>query len=138
MCIRDSSKVDIFVEEYEASNGIEVFISAEDPINDLIIGFLRLRIPSEKAHRPEIDSRTAIIRELHVYGPQVPIGEKPIFEWQHQGWGRKLLMKAEEIAINKYDIRKMLILSGVGAREYYRRFGYFRPPDSPYMTKYLN
>ena len=131
------SKIDIFVERYEASEGIEIFISAEDPINDLIIGFLRLRIPSEKAHRAEIDSRTAIIRELHVYGPQVPVGERPIFEWQHQGWGSKLLMKAEEIATTEFDVHKILILSGIGVREYYRKFGYIRPPNSPYMVKYF-
>lgn len=120
---------------YEASRGIEEFLAVEDVKNDIIIGFLRLRIPSEKAHRPEIDGRTAIIRELHIYGPQVPVGEKPLFEWQHQGWGSRLLREAERIAREEYDVKKMLVLSGIGVREYYRRHGYYRPSWSPYMHK---
>ncbi len=124
---------------YEASMGIEEFLAVEDTCNDIIIGFLRLRIPSEKAHRPEIDSKTAIVRELHIYGPMVPIGEKPhpLFEWQHRGWGRKLLREAERIASEEYGCRKILVLSGIGARQYYRRLGYYRPPTSPYMHKIL-
>ncbi len=121
---------------YEAGGGIEEFLAVEDTRNDIIIGFLRMRIPSEKAHRPEIDSRTAIIRELHVYGPELPVGEHG-FSWQHRGWGSKLLREAERIAVEEYDIRKMLVLSGVGVREYYRKHGYYRPPNSPYMHKIL-
>ena len=123
---------------YEASNGVEEFLAVEDTSQNIIIGFLRLRIPSEKAHRPEIDPWTAVIRELHIYGPQVPVGEKPLFEWQHQGWGSRLLREAERIAREEYGKKKMLILSGIGVREYYRKHGYHRPPNSPYMTKYLN
>ena len=60
--------------------------------NDIIIGFLRLRKPSEYAHRREITSNTLIIRELHVYGFEVPINKKPDFyQFQHRGLGRKLL-----------------------------------------------
>ncbi len=125
-------------ETYEASGGIEEFLCYEDPIRNLLIGFIRLRIPSEKAHRWEIDSRTAIIRELHVYGLQVPIGEKWNLSWQHKGYGRKLLQEAERIAAEEYDIRKMLIISGIGVREYYRKLGYKRHPGSTYMYKYLD
>lgn len=132
------AEVELLVTEYEASNGVEVFISAEDIANDVLIGLLRLRIPSDKAFRPEIDSKTAIVRELHVYGPQLPVGEKPSpHDTQHVGVGAKLLRKAEELALSKYDRHKILILSGVGVREYYRRLGYFRRPNSPYMEKLL-
>ena len=124
---------------YEASHGIEEFLAVEDTVNNILIGFLRLRIPSEKAHRPEIDNRTAIIRELHVYGPMVQLGKKPhpLFEWQHRGWGRKLMAEAERIALGEYDCRKILVLSGIGVREYYRKLGYYRPSGSPYMRKDL-
>ncbi len=132
------AKVDLLVSEYTASGGIEVFISAEDLANDMLLGLVRLRIPSEKAFMPEIDGKTAIIRELHVYGPQLPVGEKPTdHDIQHLGIGAKLLARAEELALNKFGRTKMLILSGVGAREYYRKFGYTRDPDSPYMKKLL-
>jgi len=133
----DPKNLRITRETYEASSGVEIFLAVEDPINDVIAGILRLRYPSEKAHRPEIDGKTMIIRELHIYGPEVPIGAKPLFEWQHQGWGSKLLREAERIAVEEFDARRMLILSGIGVREYYRKHGYFRPQNSPYMTKYL-
>ena len=130
-------KIVITKEYYEASGGIEVFIAAEDPVNDILVGLLRLRIPSEKAHRPEVDARTAIVRELHVYGPQVPVGHSDPLGWQHRGWGRRLLETAEEVARYEFSAKKILVLSGVGVREYYRKLGYHRPPDSPYMTKFL-
>ena len=132
------TNVEVLVTEYEASGGVEVFISAEDIQNDVLVGLLRLRIPSEKAFRPEIDSKTAIIRELHVYGPQLPVGEEPRdIDTQHLGVGAKLLKKAEEVAYSKYDKRKILILSGIGVREYYRKLGYWREKNSPYMMKLL-
>lgn len=124
---------------YEASQGIEVFLSVEDTVNDILIGFLRLRIPSGLAHRPEIDHNTAIIRELHIYGPMVPLGKRPnpLFEWQHRGWGSKLIAEAERIALEEYNCKKILVLSGIGVREYYRKLGYYRPQNSPYMHKDL-
>ena len=52
---------------YDASEGSEVFLSYNDS-DDLTYGFLRLRKPSQKAHRKEITHDTAIVRELHVFG----------------------------------------------------------------------
>jgi elongator complex protein 3 len=124
-------------ETYQASRGEEIFLAAEDPENNVLVGLLRMRIPSQNAHRWEIDGRTAIIRELHVYGPEVPIGGYDEEAWQHKGWGSMLLKEAERIALEEYDRTKMLVLSGVGAREYYRKHGYTRPKNSPYMTKIL-
>ncbi len=123
--------------DYEASLGHEVFLSVEERRRDLIIGFLRLRIPSPAAHRWEVNERTAIIRELHVYGPQVPVGQESDFWWQHKGYGRKLLKWAEEIAVNEFDCNKILIISGIGVREYYRRLGYRKHKNSFYMVKYF-
>jgi len=135
----DIDNIKFLVTKYEASEGIELFLSYEDVKNDILIGFLRLRIPSEKAHRPEINKMpTAIVRELHVYGPQLPIGvsAKRISEWQHRGYGRKLLSNAERIAVEEYDAKKIVVISGIGVREYYFRFGYKR--DGPYVSKLLS
>lgn len=131
-------RIEIVKEVYEASKGFEVFLSAEDPENNVLVGLLRLRIPSPYAHRPEVDSKTAIVRELHIYGPQVPVGVHDDYSWQHKGWGSRLLRIAEDIARYEFSCTKILVLSGVGAREYYRRHGYERPPECPYMVKYLN
>ncbi len=123
--------------DYEASEGTEVFLSAEDVENDVLIGVLRLRIPSEKAHRWEVDESTAMIREIHVYGIQVPIGEKPGKEAQHRGFGKALLMEAERIASEDFDKKKVLVISGVGARQYFRKRGYKKLNGSPYMIKII-
>ncbi|AEH25069.1 tRNA uridine(34) 5-carboxymethylaminomethyl modification radical SAM/GNAT enzyme Elp3 [Pyrococcus yayanosii] len=133
----DPDHIELLREDYEASEGQEIFLSFEDTKNDILIGFLRLRIPSEKAHRREINCcPSAIVRELHIYGPLVPIGEKPKYEWQHRGYGRELLAEAERTAREEFDVKKMLVISGVGVREYYRKFGYRK--DGPYVSKRLD
>ena len=125
----------LFREDYEAASGKEIFLSFEDENEEILAGFLRLRFPSPKAHRKEVSSRTAIVRELHVYGNMLKIGLKGENVGQHTGFGEKLLIKAEEIGIeNKKD--KILITSGIGARNYYRKFDYER--EGPYMAKKLN
>ena len=127
--------VRFIIRKYEASQGEELFLSYEDIKNDVIIGFLRLRKPSEYAHRPEIDENTMIVRELHVYGSLVPIGMRRSNGWQHRGFGAKLLQMAEKIAVEDYDAQKIIIISGIGVREYYRKFGYRL--EGPYMSKKL-
>jgi elongator complex protein 3 len=125
----------LFREEYNAGNGRELFLSIEDPENQVLLGFLRLRMPSPKAHRPEINNLTALVRELHVYGPMLPLGKKEDKAWQHKGYGKQLLTEAERISREEYDRGHMLITSGIGTRNYYRKFGYER--IGPYMSKIL-
>jgi elongator complex protein 3 len=123
---------EIKVEEYAAGGGIELFISLED--QDFLVGFLRLRVPSERAHRPEVIG-AGVIRELHIYGPQIPVGEKSREAYQHHGLGATLLSKAEEIARDRFGLKRIVVLPGVGVRGYYRKKGYRRLPSSPYMMK---
>ncbi len=127
------NKVKLLKEEYNAGGGDETFISFEDVKNDILIGFLRLRIPSSEAHRPEIDDKTALIRELHVYGSMMPLGKKDENAWQHLGFGEKLLEEAQKIASEDYDMGQILVTSGIGARNYYRKFGFNK--SGPYMAK---
>ena len=129
-------KVKVMTRRYRASEGRELFISAEDRANDVLIGYLRLRFPSEKAHRPEIfDKKASLIRELHIYGPLVPVGHR--FEWgyQHHGYGAQLLGKAEKIS-EEHGFRKIVVTSALGTKPYYIRLGYRH--EGPYMTKRLN
>ncbi len=130
-------QVKFVVEKYLASEGEELFISCEDINQDILIGFVRLRIPSDKAYRPEIIKvPAALIRQLHVYGPLAPFKlEIPEADmWQHRGYGLQLLQKAEQIAV-EYDCQKILVTSGIGVREYYYNLGYAR--DGPFVSKVL-
>lgn len=131
----NKENVQLLMEKYQASEGEEIFMSMEDKQADVLLGFLRLRMPSEHAHRPEISSETALLRELHVYGPMIPLGEREDELWQHRGYGEELLKKAEETSHEEYDKKEILIISGIGARNYYRKFGYER--KGPYMAKKL-
>jgi len=125
----------LFQEEYEATDGKEIFLSYEDKDEKILAGFLRLRFPSEEAYRKEITDTSAIVRELHIYGNMLKIGSKGENVGQHTGFGEKLLKKAEKIAIQN-NKNKLLIISGIGARNYYRKFDYKR--EGPYMVKKLN
>jgi elongator complex protein 3 len=134
----DPDDIKLLVERYDASEGNELFMSFEDVKRDVLIGMLRLREPSQKAHRPEVKAtRSMLVRELHVYGPLVQVGkEAGEHEWQHRGWGEKLLREAERVSREEFDARKVIVLAGIGARNYYRRFGYER--EGPYMVKELS
>jgi elongator complex protein 3 len=129
-------RIKILTTTYEASEGKEIFLSAEDPENNVLIGYLRLRVPSAKAHRPEIKAApSAIVRELHVYGPLVPVGKHQPKAWQHKGYGASLLNQAERVAREDYDLKKLLVISALGTKQYYMRFGYER--DGVYVSKKL-
>jgi len=132
----DIDDIKILTTRYPASEGQEIFISAEDPKKNVLIGYLRLRIPSKKAHRPEITSvPSAIVRELHVYGLLVPVGKHSRRAWQHKGYGSILLSEAERITRDDYELKKLLVTSALGTKQYYMRFGY--SPDGVYVSKLL-
>lgn len=130
----DTERIKLCRLDYDASNEKEIFLSFEDVKNDILIGFLRLRIPFEP-FRKEIDKKTGLIREIHVYGETVPIKERRKPAWQHRGYGKRLVQKAERIASEEFRMSKMIVIAGVGVREYFRKFGYRR--DGPYVSKVL-
>ncbi len=126
----DIDDVDLFIEEYKASDGIEYFLSFEDKSRNNIFSFLRLRIPSqyfshEKHFIKELEN-AAIIREIHTYGEVVSINDKNKKEdTQHIGFGRKLISAAFEIIKEKYpSIKNIAVISGVGVRSYYKKNGF--------------
>ncbi|MBS3171841.1 tRNA uridine(34) 5-carboxymethylaminomethyl modification radical SAM/GNAT enzyme Elp3 [Candidatus Woesearchaeota archaeon] len=126
--------VKLLRQDYEASKGREIFLSYEDTKNDILLGFVRLRIPY-KQFRPEITNRSAGIRELHVYGQAVRIGEKDD-NVQHKGLGISLMQEAEKIAKEEYNVNKILVISGIGVRNYYiNKLGYKK--DGPYVSKLI-
>ncbi len=136
--VKDSHlDVDKFVLErmdYEASEGLEIFLSYE--FKNTILGYLRLRKPSELVHRSELQDKTMIVREIRVVGELVPHTDKPqITQVQHRGYGQKLLESAEKIAREEFGMKKLSIISGIGVREYFYKLGYYL--DGVYVSKNL-
>lgn len=128
--------IKIVTRKYDAAYSSETFISVEDTKKDILIGYIRLRFPSLKAHRPEIKANeTSIVRELHIYGPLVPVGTRSTYAWQHHGYGETLLKEAERVASENGKTR-MIVTSALGVREYFKRLGYRR--IGPYMGKDIN
>ncbi|MCU4752187.1 tRNA uridine(34) 5-carboxymethylaminomethyl modification radical SAM/GNAT enzyme Elp3 [Halobacteria archaeon AArc-curdl1] len=130
----EPEEIDLEVLTYDACGGTEHFISIEDFEKDLLIGFCRLRFPNDPV-RAELEN-AALVRELHVYGGEVSVGdESEGGQHQHQGYGRQLMERAEAIAADAgYD--KVSVISGIGARAYYRnKLGYHQ--DGPYVSKRL-
>lgn len=129
----DPGKIKLTVDKYDCCGGVEHFIAFEDVQSDILIGFLRLRFPYDP-HRLELQN-SALVRELHVYGSMVPVGETAKkYEWQHRGYGAELLACAEDLAKDA-DFEKISIISGIGVREYYRKQGY--ELDGVYMSKWF-
>ena len=123
-----------FRTDYFASRGREVFLSVETKGREALIAFLRLRLP-DAPHRQEIGEGAALVRELKVFGPVVPLGKRFGDMWQHRGLGRCLLEEAWEIASSEWGCERVAVNSGIGVRNYYRRLGLYR--SGPYMIKAL-
>jgi elongator complex protein 3 len=125
--LRDKRKINpnikLKVTKYKASGGIEYFIEAVNK-DDILFGLLRLRLDDK-----------ATVRELHIYGPTLKIGQKANYEWQHKGLGKILMKKAEEISKKKYN--SIRVISGVGVREYYKKLGYKIDKELIYVEKKL-
>ena len=128
--------VELDVETYEAAEGTEHFVSFEDFDRDLLVGFCRLRFPGDPVRRELEDA--AVVRELHVYGNEVGVGAEASGEdgdYQHEGYGRRLLAEAEELARDA-GYAKLSVISGIGVREYYReKLDFYQ--DGPYVSKAL-
>ncbi len=119
--------------EYESAGGREHFVERLIGDGDAIAGFVRVREPSRAAHRPEVRD-AVILRELKVFGGEVPIGEAPAEarQWQHRGLGAALTAEAEAIARDA-GARRVVVTAGVGVRPYYAKLGYER--CGPYMAR---
>lgn len=143
---------------FESSGGTEYFLSWEsDEPNSILYSFLRLRLSTNSGKTntgkiifPELVD-CALIRELHTYGKVQPCKENLSYyknnsilhneisqnKTQHKGFGKKLLAKAEEIALSE-GYTKIAVIAGVGVREYYRAQGYTIDSDEGcYQIKIL-
>ncbi|HBI34365.1 MAG TPA: tRNA uridine(34) 5-carboxymethylaminomethyl modification radical SAM/GNAT enzyme Elp3 [Candidatus Moranbacteria bacterium] len=137
--------------DYAASDGKEIFLQYVSPDKKKLFALLRLRIPSSTCHAELVSGSSkvnmpnemlkqvqhdklhdmlpvlknaAIIREVHTYGKLTKIDTLDSTSPQHIGLGKKLLLEAERIAKEEYDLKKIVVISGVGVRGYYRKQGY--------------
>ena len=132
-----NEKVFLFKEKYNASGGMEYFLSFENKDRTKLYSMLRLRIPSQiinhEKHFLPILQDTSIIREIHTYGQQIGISKKSNAS-QHRGLGKLLVREAEKIT-KKIGLKKISIIASVGVRQYFRKSGYNM--QNTYMTKKL-
>jgi elongator complex protein 3 len=119
------------------SNGIEEHFLSFDTDDDRLAGFLRLSLPGSEALAPEFDDLlgAALIREVHIYGQSLRVGQDPDGAAQHTGLGTALINEAEEIAANA-GYKNIAVISAVGTRGYYLDRGYQR--GEFYLIKSLN
>lgn len=122
--------IELVVRKYEANSGVEYFLSFEDLKADKLIALLRLRFP-HNTFLSELKNST-LIREVHVYGKQIPVGKHLSGENQHVGWGRRLMIEAEKLS-KQSGFKKIAIIAGIGTREYYKKHGYCL--EGTYMVK---
>ena len=121
------SKLKLKISKYNASGGDEYFLEFVNK-NNILFGLCRLRVGIKGKER------FALIRELHVYGQALKIGEKGKKLGQHKGLGKKLISEVEKI-VKKNKIGVLKIISGVGVRQYYKKLGYKLDNDKIYMCK---
>tara|TARA_Y100000310_G_C20698035_1_gene827119 strand:+ start:2961 stop:4643 length:1683 start_codon:yes stop_codon:yes gene_type:complete len=125
-------KITYTVSEYKAAGGNEFFFQAL--AGEALLGYCRLRFPS-KHLRKELEGDVAIVRELHVMGEVVGLQEKSgKGKVQHKGIGKKLMKDAEELA-KTYLKDRVVVISAVGTKGYYKKLGYKK--DGVYMSKRL-
>ncbi|MBY8991274.1 MAG: tRNA uridine(34) 5-carboxymethylaminomethyl modification radical SAM/GNAT enzyme Elp3 [Candidatus Lokiarchaeota archaeon] len=132
------NEVKLYRKDYKASKGQEIFLSYENQQDNYLIGYLRLRKPSEFAHRPELnDGKTMIVREIKVVGELVPKDMKPnrFNQIQHRGFGKLLMQCAEKIAKEDFDAKKLAVISGIGVKQFFYNMQY--NSDGVYVSKAL-
>ena len=120
---------------YPADGAEEHFLSFVTP-EDKIAGFLRLCLPnvdSPSTGLGDLDD-AAIVREVHVYGQSLPVGEEGNGAAQHTGLGTRLLEVAEKIA-QRRGFHRMAVIAAVGTRRYYLERGFDR--GKLYLVKSL-
>ncbi len=138
---------------YHPMHAEEHFLEYQTP-EGKIAGYLRLSLPKQNDfsffNMPEStefpDNKAdlegmlndlqgaAIIREVHIYGQSLSVGEEREGAAQHIGLGKHLIELAGQIALeNGYS--KLAVIAAIGTRLYYENRGFLR--GSHYLIKPL-
>ncbi|MEJ5201869.1 MAG: GNAT family N-acetyltransferase, partial [Anaerolineales bacterium] len=120
---------------YHPKMAEEHFLQFVTP-EDRIAGYLRLSLPESNALKAGIEelSGAALVREVHIYGQSLRVGEEEPGVAQHAGLGSQLLQKAEELA-RAAGFRRLAVIAAVGTRRYYAARGFHM--GELYMLKHL-
>lgn len=123
------------VESYRTDATTEHFLSFVTD-DDRIAGFLRLSLPDpdQDLPLPELAGH-AMIREVHIYGPSLPLGDESQGDAQHIGLGWQLVDQAKVMA-KAAGFSRIAVISAIGTRNYYRKHGFEQ--DGLYMTNALD
>ena len=121
-----------YITDYAAEHFIS-FVTSEDKL----VGFLRLSLPCGNSPDTGLEDLTgaALVREVHVYGQSLEMGEEQSGAAQHIGLGTRLLQYAEDLARGE-DYLRMAVIAAVGTRGYYAGRGYSL--GDTYMLKDLD
>lgn len=117
---------------YDAAVAEECFVELVTP-EDRIVGFVRLSLPYAPSFVPELGA-SAIIREVHVYGTALALGERSDDKAQHRGLGGRLVAHAGDLA-REAGHTSLAVISAVGTRSWYRRLGF--GPAGLYLSRDL-
>ncbi len=120
---------------YPAGAAEEHFLHLRTP-EDQIAGYLRLSLPgadSPALGLSELEG-AALIREVHVYGQAVSLGDEQPGAAQHSGLGRRLIEAAAARA-KSAGYSRLGVIAAIGTRNYYRRHGF--EVEGLYMTRAL-
>ncbi len=109
---------------YPSEAGEEHFLSMDTP-DDRLAGFLRLSLPDGTTAPIDELRGAALVREVHILGQSLPIGDLAQSAVQHGGLGGKLLREAETIARNR-GYTRLAVISAIGTRRYYLKNGFRR------------
>lgn len=126
----DPEKVFLKVFQYKTTVSQEYFLFITTPVTtkntaeavEKLLGFLRLSLPLKKNFLEEL-SRSALIREVHVYGHVQALGETKSKQAQHLGFGKELIGEAVKIA-GEHQYQDLAVISAVGTRKYYEKLGF--------------
>ncbi len=117
----DPNSLELTVETYQTSIGLEHFLSFVTD-TDRLVGFLRLSLPGSAGASEEL-RYSAMIREVHVYGDSLALGQRGEGTAQHLGLGRRLIERARRISVAA-GFPDLAVISAVGTRDYYRQLGF--------------
>ncbi|MEJ2550663.1 MAG: tRNA uridine(34) 5-carboxymethylaminomethyl modification radical SAM/GNAT enzyme Elp3 [Anaerolineales bacterium] len=120
----DAERVEIQDEVYQAGGAEEHFLSIVTS-QDRLAGYVRLSLPgpaSPESGLAEL-AHSALVRELHIYGQSLEVGENADGAAQHAGLGTDLMRRAETIARTS-GYENLAVISALGTRGYYQKLGY--------------